>query len=95
LAPKWKPLRKYDPLTAYLSAQTGDRIVLTYTEVEEVIDSDLPASATSTSKSTARTWWYADPGHCQADAWLNAGWRVCAVNVEQRTVTFARLYEEC
>jgi hypothetical protein len=93
MAPKWKQVRKYDPLAAYLRAQPGDRVTLTYAEVEQIIGDELPASATSASKSTARTWWHADSGQCQADAWFNAGWRVCQVEVEQRAVTFQRVNE--
>jgi hypothetical protein len=91
MTPKWKPARKYDPLMSYLQDETGTQVTLTYTKVEQIIAGELPASATSTLGATARTWWYAEPGHCQADAWLNAGWRVCRVDVEHRAVTFKRI----
>jgi hypothetical protein len=68
--------RKYLPLGAYLSALGNREITFTFAHIAQIIGSELPPSATTLGSS----WWSNQPGHSQADAWLNAGWRVTRVS---------------
>ena len=61
---------KYYLLEKYLERQSAPEITLTFPEIERIIGEQLPASA---YKYPA---WWANGGHIQADAWLNAGWKV-------------------
>lgn len=58
----------------------SSRIQLTYGEIEEIIRKPLPDSAYK-----YREWW-ANGGHSQADAWLDAGWKVEEVNLGKSVV---------
>jgi hypothetical protein len=75
--------RKYEPLKDYLICCTSDTVELTYEVIEKIIKNDLPNSARK-----YREWW-ANGGHTQADAWLDAGFRVDSVNLGQ-SVVFAK-----
>ncbi len=77
--------RKYAPLAAYLAEHTEDQVTLTLAEVEQIIGAALPSSA------SARGWWSNSAGLHHARAWRAVGWRVAAVNLGVRTVTFVRL----
>jgi len=79
---------KYTPLSLYLArrAPFTHRVTLTFRRVEEIIGDDLPQSAARYAH-----WWSNHPGHVQAQAWLNVGWRVVEVNLEERKVTFERV----
>ena len=63
---------KYGPLRDYLAARAEDRITLTFTQVEHIIDASLPPSA------YRRDWWTNFP-HGRAKprpGWpLGGGWR--------------------
>jgi hypothetical protein len=63
-------ISKYYPLEKFLNIQNVSRIELTFCEIEKIIGEALPPSAYK-----YRAWW-ANGGHSQANAWLNAGWRV-------------------
>ena len=77
---------KYRPLTEWLTAQSGDRVVCTFAQLEQVLGDRLPASARD-----YRAWWANQPDHhMQAQAWLGAGWVVRDINLTAETVTFAR-----
>lgn len=79
---------KYSPLAQYLvkqSAQT-DELTLEFSNIEKIINSQLPESARKHG-----SWWANDSvGHVQSKQWLNAGWKVVAVNIPQERVTFVR-----
>lgn len=64
---------KYEPLKDYLTKCTDDTVELTYKEIEKIIENVLPNSAYK-----YRVWW-ANGGHVQADAWLDALFRVDSV----------------
>ncbi|SPY16110.1 Uncharacterised protein [Paenibacillus polymyxa] len=72
---------KYDGLEKYLE---NVQIKLSYAEIENIIGSEFPPSA-----STDRTWWRntMNPTRKQAHAWLNAGWKVLKVDLGNN-VTF-------
>ena len=65
-------MAKYDPLQAYLSRRGSAELELAFEEVERIIGSKLPASA-------SRPQWWAnetnpDTNHVQCRSWLDAGY---------------------
>jgi hypothetical protein len=63
---------KYAPLRRYLKRQKHSEIILTFGEIEEIIDAPLP-------KNAATPQWWAnivnpDHGHVQREAWRAAGY---------------------
>lgn len=85
---------KYDPLHEYLNkipSGTGE-IELTFDEIDEILGLTLPKSA-----HKYRVWW-ANPTspkqHPYAQSWLLAGWKVDAVNLENKWVRFKRSFEK-
>ena len=81
---------RYAPLTLWLQGQveTGlNKRVLTFEEVENIIEDKLPPSARQ-----HRSWWAnATVGHTQSQQWLEAGWRVSNVNISEERVVFSRI----
>ena len=80
---------KYSPLQNYLAGLPGDKrdVTLSFAHVEGIINDKLPASA-----SQHRAWWSneRDGMHTHAHAWMGAGWKVDAVNFNQKWVRFLR-----
>ncbi len=78
---------KYDPLIKKLEGSTGEKLILSFGVIEEILSVKLPASArkhdawwaNSTTKDT----------HVWAHAWQAAGWRA-KVHRASGTVTFVR-----
>jgi hypothetical protein len=65
-------MAKYDPLETYLTRRGSDEIELAFEELERIIGTELPPSAT-------RPQWWAnerDPAsrHVQRSAWRKAGY---------------------
>ena len=76
---------KYWPLGRYLAAQPGTTVTLTFGAIERLISAPLPASAQQ------RQWWSNARRLPYTRVWLDAGWRVVAVDEPGRTVTFGRV----
>jgi hypothetical protein len=74
---------RYAPLYDYLRAQQNDTVVLSFPEIERILNAQLPPSAYN-----HRPWW-ANGGHTQANAWMAAGFLVHAVALG-RSVSFHR-----
>ena len=75
---------KYKPLADYLAAQSGERLTLTFREIERLVGA-LPMGA------FARSWWTNNVRkRNMAWVWRSAGWRVEAVETLNRRVTFVR-----
>lgn len=82
---------RYAPLATWLQSQptNQDRVQLSFQKIEEIIGVPLPPSARQ-----HRSWWANDSsGHIQAQQWLDVGWRVAPVNMNEEKVTFARIKE--
>jgi hypothetical protein len=77
---------KYEPLRRHLTSIAGDRIRLSFGEIERILRFSLPNSARQYAP------WWANTGgsHIQADAWMSAGWRTAQVDVPGERVTFER-----
>lgn len=79
--------RKYAALGAYLETQTGDDIHLSFGEVETILGSPLPSSA---SKHIA--WWSNSPVQGRHnEVWLKHGWESADLNLKARTIRFRRM----
>jgi len=79
-------MAKYDPLESYLSRRGSVEIELAFEEVERIIGSALPASA-------SRPQWWAnetsdDTNHVQCRSWQSAGYN--AFLLPHRRVLLAR-----
>lgn len=82
---------RYTLLAKYLEQLPPDRqrVRLSFEQIEEIIQHDLPPSA-----KTHRSWWANDSvGHTQSKLWLSAGWQVEAINLPEGRITFARIYK--
>jgi len=81
---------KYSPLSRYLlrRAQFTDRTVLPFAEIEGIIGDNLPFGAIRDAE-----WWANTRGSAQGRAWIDVGWNVQDVDLNQRTVTFVRVAE--
>ena len=58
---------KYSPLEDYFSKQADDSLTLTFDEIEEIINDNLPKSA-----YTSEDWWTKSYSP-QSTAWSSAG----------------------
>lgn len=83
-------MSKYTPLANHLRKATGYEVTLTFDQIEEIIGTDLPPSASKHDE-----WWQnSTPGsdsHVQALAWMTTGWRKSRVDRSARYVTFNRV----
>jgi len=78
-----KPGIKYYPLHEYLRPlDQYESIRLTFDQIEAIIGASLPHSARA-----SRAWW-ANSATPQGQAWLDAGWLVDAVDLEEAWAVF-------
>ena len=81
---------KYTSLEKYLrDLPEGQReIVLTFEQIERIINSKLPTSAYGYQQ-----WWdhETEGNHINKRAWANAGWKVDEVNFIEKWVKFVRV----
>ena len=75
-------MKKYRDLYDFLKLQEAESIEMTFSEIEELIYNKLPKSAFK-----HRQWW-ANGGHVQAYAWMDAGYLVKKVNFKEQKVIF-------
>jgi hypothetical protein len=75
---------KYAPLGDYLAGCAGNRVRMTFPQVEELVG-HLPDSA-----HRHRAWWGNNGATVAAKAWLDAGWHVESVNQPAGEVVFSR-----
>jgi DNA-binding transcriptional regulator YiaG len=77
---------KYQPLLEFLRDSNQDEVILTFAEIEALMNNPLPNSAKS-----KRAWWSnRSKGALQASAWMEAGYRVEDVNLDGQRVTFRK-----
>lgn len=86
---KQPEFRKYLPLEEWFRNQpsTAEQIELTFEQVEAILKTSLPASATKLA-----TWWTNVEPKIQSHrtAWLNNGWKVETFDQPARWVRFVR-----
>ena len=75
-------MSKYLKLTTYLANMDAGAWETTFNDVEDVLGMPLPDSA-----RMHRAWW-ANQGHAQSAAWLNAGYKTVSVDLTAEKVTF-------
>ncbi len=82
-------MSKYSKLADYLHEHKSDRLLLTFADIESLIDAPLPESARKYD-----AWWAnsrtAD-SHVWAHLWLRAGWEKTAVSFSEGWVEFRRM----
>ena len=75
----------YQPLRTHLLQAKGERVSLSFNDVERVLGRPLPASA-----HNHRAWWANHASTHHARSWLEAGWKVSEVNLTSERVTFRK-----
>ena len=75
---------KYSKLHDFLDRAGDAKITLTFSVIEDILQVSLPPSARK-----HRQWW-ANGGHSQANAWLDAGFTVAQVDFAGGRVCFER-----
>jgi hypothetical protein len=80
---------KYTPLENYLSVLPASRgeVRLSFEHIERMLNDKLPPSSKQYS-----AWWSNETkgSHVQAHSWMDAGWKVEAVNFSEKWVRFVR-----
>ena len=80
-------MSKYVPLNEHLYSMAAESVLLTFSQIEEILGAPLPQSA---RKHAA--WWANNPtGHSHCRAWFDAGWRSQKVDLVSETVEFVRV----
>ena len=77
---------KYDKLRDYLINADGDNVHLSFTDIEHIIQNNLPHSA-----RTYEAWWLWSGGRSQDKAWESAGFAVSAVDLRNEIAEFKRI----
>jgi hypothetical protein len=82
---------KYEPLTRYLPGFTFDEVMLLLAEVEQIIGTQLPATARYPS-----FWSSGTQGVSGVRPWVQAGWRMARTDLRRRTpmLMFGRVASE-
>lgn len=83
-------MTKYSALSQYLTGIPGKQVSLTFSEIEEIIESQLPSSAFNHPQFWANE---RKGTHIWAHLWQAAGWLKDSVDFERRIVTFRRAHE--
>ncbi len=78
----------YGKLSDFLLSSDDRNLHLTFSTLEKVLDRNLPDSA-----RTHKAWWANDKSgsHSQANSWMNVGWEVEHVDINQQMITFLRV----
>jgi hypothetical protein len=81
---------KYEPLTEFLRRQSRAVVPMSFDEIERVIRSKLPPSATQ-----HRAWWSNNAqNNVMTKAWKDAGFKSEDVDMKGRRVAFRRVRSE-
>ena len=83
-----RDMNRYEPLRDRLRQLRGtSEAMFTFAEIEQILGGPLPASARE-----HREWWAnerrPDGNHAQCRAWMESGWFVEDVHLQQGRVTF-------
>lgn len=81
-------MSKYLPLSIFLSEQKAGFIALTFSEIESILNNNLPVSA---YKHLA--WWAnsrTNDSHTWAHLWIEAGWEVTSLSLSEKNVKFSK-----
>jgi hypothetical protein len=76
---------KYDPLKTFLSSQAGDRVPMTFAEIEAVLHAPLPSS------KRYPAWWSNNASNnIMTEVWLDAGFMTEQVDIAGERLVFRR-----
>jgi len=76
---------KYSPLRSYLMSQIGERVPMSFGDIEELLGEKLPAS------KQYPAWWSNNPSNNpMTKEWLAAGFQTESVNVAGENLVFRR-----
>ena len=82
-------MAKYNPLQTYFenASSSQTEISLSFSQIENIIGSKLPGSASNHS-----AWWAneVEGKHVQAHSWMDAGWHVVDLDQARKWVKFTR-----
>jgi DNA-directed RNA polymerase subunit RPC12/RpoP len=79
-------IAKYNPLRDFLATYRATQLQLAFEQIESIIGSKLETAA-----YTFKSWWENDRRNPQAIAWLESGWEVVDVILQQRKVILRRV----
>ena len=79
-------IAKYNQLRDFLATYRATQLHLAFEQIEGIIGSEL-----GTEAYTFKSWWDNDRRNPQAIAWLESGWEVVDVNLQQRGIVLRRL----
>lgn len=81
-------MSKYQGLTNFLTETIDNKVILTFNEVNELVNGDLPESAFK-----HRPWWAnrTEGRGSQNLAWQSVGWETRDVDMDLDEVTFVRV----
>ena len=80
-------MSKYSALGEYLRHQRGDRVPMTFAEIENITGAKLPPSA-----HKHRPWWSNNPDNSvMTKVWLDAGFESEQVDMPARRLVFRRV----
>lgn len=80
---------KYEPLYKFLKLKDTNRVVMTFSDLEDVLGFTLPPTALRQDQ-----WWVNNNSqHTQANSWLNAGFRAVP-KLNEKKVEFVKYLEE-
>ena len=74
----------YEPLKKYLASSNQNFVKLSFSDIEKLLNRPLPQSA-----YTYNTWW-ANGGHSQANAWMDASYAVSHLDLKTQVVGFSK-----
>ena len=77
--------KKFVKFTRYLEALTEDSIDLTFSDIERILEKDLATSHKEYKEDWANT--FTNSLGC---SWMNAGFRISNVDMENERATFTR-----
>lgn len=81
-------MAKYDPLLTYLSNVNDDLVPMGFSEIEQVLGFELPASS-----RTQRAWWSNNPtNNVMTRAWLEAGYETAQVDMAGEKLMFKKAH---
>ena len=79
-------IARYNPLRDYLASYRASKLNLSFEYIEKIIGFKLETAA-----YTFKSWWENDRKNPQAISWLDSGWEVADVDLQQRGVVFRRV----
>jgi len=78
---------KYCTLGEHLAENANDELILSFSDIEDILGFPLPKSA-----HKFRTWWANDNTHSHAiNGWLTYGWQVREIDLKNRHILFRRV----